>query len=634
MIKLINIISTVLNNIFNKIGNVLFYAIDSFVDFIIKNKYIAIFAKVIDNLILLIFNIDMNEIYYKDEDMYTSQEVKVLIESLNKMLEQDDGLVINIFGKWGIGKTYFWKYYSSKYLTKHDYVYISLFGVHSLKDIKQKIYLKIKMPNLIGDKTERIVPADKFIEKYIGFNYSDFLFTLALEKVVICFDDFERMSKNLNISEVLGLISELKEQHRCKVVIISNSDSLEEQDKLNHKKILRTSQVQDTKYDEKFIITQTNNQEIFDKYTEKIIDYQFLYSPHKQDLLQILKEKKYNIFDWKFIEDLIEEIEDDNKEFNLRLYKKFLNNLKIFNSAFNEKINMHLQKQIITVVFQKSFDIKIKDHNFININMYGLEEIIVKALKQNFLDDTIFNDKLIRFNNHINNTESEQNFIQKCKEIYFKYLYELEYDDFTFISDFYNLLNKNVQNNIPKSLSLTTFEWYIDLMKKISGKEQIYDKLFITAMKIYIDELNKEDFFLSSFEYNDEESLIDKYPELKEYYEKVFTKHEIQQMNTNTIKPIMASLREKNEWSKEDETLLNSIEKNQHIEWLKSDTEYLEICFHFLRYINGYSGDKPFNNAYCSIINSLQELSEKDKYKNKLELMLNNLGFDKTKKCE
>lgn len=52
----------------------------------------------------------------------------------------------------------------------------------------------------------------------------------------MCFDDFERISPNLSITEILGFISELKEQHKCKIVIINNNDSLKEQDSLNHKK--------------------------------------------------------------------------------------------------------------------------------------------------------------------------------------------------------------------------------------------------------------------------------------------------------------------------------------------------------------------------------------------------------------
>ena len=49
---------------------------------------------------------------------------------------------------------------------------------------------------------------------------------LTLEKTVICIDDFERKGDNIATQDVLGLISQLKEQKKCKVVLILNDESL------------------------------------------------------------------------------------------------------------------------------------------------------------------------------------------------------------------------------------------------------------------------------------------------------------------------------------------------------------------------------------------------------------------------
>jgi hypothetical protein len=44
--------------------------------------------------------------------------------------------------------------------------------------------------------------------------------------IIVCFDDFERLSSSMELEEVLGLISELKEQKNCSVVMILNEDEL------------------------------------------------------------------------------------------------------------------------------------------------------------------------------------------------------------------------------------------------------------------------------------------------------------------------------------------------------------------------------------------------------------------------
>ena len=45
---------------------------------------------------------------------------------------------------------------------------------------------------------------------------------------IICMDDLERRGKNLSPKDVMGLISHLKEQKKCKVVLILNDEKLEE----------------------------------------------------------------------------------------------------------------------------------------------------------------------------------------------------------------------------------------------------------------------------------------------------------------------------------------------------------------------------------------------------------------------
>ncbi len=46
------------------------------------------------------------------------------------------------------------------------------------------------------------------------------------ENIVICFDDFERLSNKLSLKDIFGLISEIKEQKNCHIVMIFNAGEL------------------------------------------------------------------------------------------------------------------------------------------------------------------------------------------------------------------------------------------------------------------------------------------------------------------------------------------------------------------------------------------------------------------------
>jgi hypothetical protein len=48
---------------------------------------------------------------------------------------------------------------------------------------------------------------------------------------LIYIDDMERKSKGVDIAEIIGLVSFLKEQRDCKVIIILNDDSLKDEAK-------------------------------------------------------------------------------------------------------------------------------------------------------------------------------------------------------------------------------------------------------------------------------------------------------------------------------------------------------------------------------------------------------------------
>lgn len=177
---------------------------------------------------------------------------------LKKFLSTEKNEVICIKGKWGVGKTYLWgKAFKESHLENRIkypfYSYVSLFGVDSINDVKVSIFENtltrddfLRQPDIdtfdkrlkeqIG-KSNKIRSLIKVFENatrrkgiidslsHVGF--------LGVKNQIVCFDDFERSGKNLQPSDMLGMISILKENHNCKVVIIINDEELTNENEKN-----------------------------------------------------------------------------------------------------------------------------------------------------------------------------------------------------------------------------------------------------------------------------------------------------------------------------------------------------------------------------------------------------------------
>ena len=236
--------------------------------------------------------------------------VKNLEERLANILGRDDAVVVSINGKWGVGKTYFWNEFKDKLTSKkitswykfnkkstgQKTAYISLFGKEKISDIRTDIFLQVISKS--GHALENLKKLLKGIK--VPYINTSALITLLDNKdfkdVIVCFDDFERLSSSIKLEEVLGLISELKEQKNCKVVMILNEGELE-----------------------------SNNKETFAKYKEKLIDYEFDYNPKPSESLDILKSKLTAFTDYP-----LEDYLTRHKINNIRIIDRIINALNDF----------------------------------------------------------------------------------------------------------------------------------------------------------------------------------------------------------------------------------------------------------------------------------------------------------------
>jgi hypothetical protein len=185
----------------------------------------------------------------KQEWLFMTTTPSALVcKEIERFLRSPNPEVLCISGAWGVGKTHLWKEVlgatakSAPKPTLHDYSYVSLFGVDTLDGLRQSIFSN--QISLSEDKVakswawgkSKAKETQSLLEQLpkIGplFATLGALYFSSVRNMIICIDDLERRSDTLEVKDVLGLISFLKEERKCKVVLLLNDgelgDSVEE----------------------------------------------------------------------------------------------------------------------------------------------------------------------------------------------------------------------------------------------------------------------------------------------------------------------------------------------------------------------------------------------------------------------
>ncbi|PDZ02651.1 hypothetical protein CON03_27825 [Bacillus cereus] len=211
----------------------------------------------------------------------SGESMQYIIDSILDYIERDKtNHAILLNGKWGSGKTYFWenelkekieakerkkkgiwRFKKEIEVKKRNVIYISLYGVDSIDEINKKIFLgkweklqKITESKIGGGVTEiakAMLGSVKNMElpyiKGIEVPDIDFGQFLNFTNTVLCFDDLERAS--IDINEVLGYINNFVEHDGIKVILIANENEIEAKlnDKNSELKMLTTCFYTDAK---------------------------------------------------------------------------------------------------------------------------------------------------------------------------------------------------------------------------------------------------------------------------------------------------------------------------------------------------------------------------------------------------
>lgn len=174
------------------------------------------------------------------------------IEIIEQYVQIESNYALIINGEYGIGKTYFYKTLVSPELKKislltdeskkYRPLHISLFGLKSVDEISRLIFLELypilKNKNLkisagIGKALLRGIMNVKSmgflgdIDKYISDITPDSKDLINLEELIICFDDLDRKSEDLSLTDFYGYINYMVENFGIKIIIISNDNELD-----------------------------------------------------------------------------------------------------------------------------------------------------------------------------------------------------------------------------------------------------------------------------------------------------------------------------------------------------------------------------------------------------------------------
>lgn len=320
------------------------------------------------------------------ENKMTNQErLEEYLVGTNGYLKSDisNSKVIMLSGKWGSGKTHFWKnvivtedFKKELKEKKKSYAYISLYGKNTIESIQNDLlynsYEFIANPN---EKVSKFFSVFTYYSQYSPEKISSgilkgitdlknkFEFKKAESYLsdggIICFDDFERKSKDIDLNDLFGFITQLTLNFDCKVVIILNEDVFEGVEK-----------------------------DVFSRVKEKSVSKFLKYEPSIKELLEtIFSDDRYRILD-DYKEIILKTIEE-SQELNARIYIQVLDNLVEWIEK-NQEINENFIKYLIFVNINF-----ILYHYILRADINGIKLFMINDLSYGRVDFSLNTDVLL-----------------------------------------------------------------------------------------------------------------------------------------------------------------------------------------------------------------------------------------------
>ncbi len=529
-----------------------------------------------------------------EEDKEFQMSIKDIENNLKEILNQSEETVCVIKGKWGVGKTHFIRNFLNNFGQR--YAYISLFGKDSLNIIENEIVFKIaKFRKILGD-VSRVLQQLEGVSSKAGAigNLLSLVSTTDIKNAIVVIDDFERLSSCLEPKDIMGLIAQLKEDKRCKIIFILNEEIL--LDKYKHFK------------------------KEYDEYKEKIVDFEFTYEPTVEENFELIKNRFkcfheeakefFVVNDIKNIRSMLQVSYLINKLCNIdvdrNLLKESVRYLLPFiylKKAKNKdtktikeiirEFNIYLKNKDLSKESKDVIDLfnHLKKIDFLFISFYP--EFIYpffEYIDTELLTDDITEEIRIKFDEELNRRKNLAIKYQ-FEEEFERYVYSIEYEDKDFIEKIWKPFEQYKQDILSIFSISDLYGWMIEILsvmdKENSNRYKDYFADVITSYldKIYIED--KEEFKriikIERFGLYSLKNMAEKVPKLKKYID---TKEkEVESLTVNScdgLKELMLCILKMDCPSTEGEKL-NELDFRQ-IEQCIKNPEFLKILLSFIRH--------------------------------------------------
>lgn len=544
--------------------------------------------------------------------------IEIVKSQIQAFLSNDKPEVLAINGAWGVGKTYSWNKFllnakKTNSIALDRYSYVSLFGINSLDAFKYTIFEHVIKREMIGTdanidtfKNNTRGLLEVLGRKSLGwFKDASLLknFTPAIESIsffslnnsLICIDDLERRGSSLLMKDTLGLVSQLKEQKKCKIVLLLNDkeDGLEDYIKYREKVIDVELRFEPTAFESAEIAFNTDTES----------------GKKLSELTQKLDIKNIRVL--KKIERLINIILPLAADYEPEIENQVRHSLTLFSWCYYCANDGAPPLEFVT---NFGYDVwglggeKEEDENkklwsnLVSSYEYQhtdeLDLVLAEAVKTGYIEKERFKKEASKKNEQIQASKSEGSFRETWG------LYHNSFDDNKeeLITNLYQNFKKNAKNITPTNLNGT-----VRLFKELGekGKASEIIDFYIQQRKTEREIFNmRENNFFGDIR---DDEIIRRFN--NEYQASVTLK---------SAADVLKRIAGKNGWNPEDELALANTSINDYYRLFKSEkgehlSSYIYTCLKFGQFSNASDQQKEIANRVTEALKIIAAESELNK---------------------
>lgn len=517
-----------------------------------------------------------------------------------------------------MGKTYSWNKFllnakNSNNIALERYSYVSLFGINSLDALKYTIFEHVIKKEMIGTeanietfKNNTTGLLEALGRKSLGwFKGASLLksFTPAIESIsflslnnsLICIDDFERRGSSLSMKDALGLVSQLKEQKKCKIVLLLNDkeEGLEDYTKYREKVIDIELRFEPTSFESAEIAFNTDTES----------------GKKLSELTQKLDVKNIRVL--KKIERLVNIVVPLAADYEPEIEHQVRHSLTLFSWCYYCANDGAPPLEFVTNMGYDVWELgeekeedeeKKRWKNLVSRYEYQhtdeLDLVLSEAVKTGYIEEEMFKKEASKNNEQILASKSEGSF----SETWGLYHDSFDNNEEELITKLYENFKKNVRNITPTNLNGT-----VRLFRELGedGKASEIIDFYIEQRKAEKELFNmKENNFFGDVK---DEEIINKFN--GEYQASV---------TVENAADVLKRIAGKNGWNQEDEVVLANTSIDDYYQLFKNEkgehlSSYIYTCLKFGQFSNASAQQKEIVNRVTEALKRIASESELNK---------------------